>query len=432
MDLMPTQGDPPILGERNFDRPVTLDTPLSTDQSTVQEPELAEIGNEQPAFGESTRRRSRFRWLHCLWRWPLAAASGAVDLASLIVLIALVAAIPLVQFISLGYLLYAAARLANGGSWRRALPGIGTAGRLGVFLLIASILYLPVLLVADLAYSMQLLEPGSTKALGWQLSSGFLWMAWCLHVAWAAARGGRWWHLLWPAPIRFVKQGWRPGVWKQSLDDFYQLLLSMQLPRLWWLGARATVAALLFLAIPCSLMIIGQRAQELPVAPFLGVLGAIGMVAVMFTLPFLQIEFARQGRLKGFLEFGKVRQRFRMAPMAHTIALVLLCVLSIPLYLLRIEAVPQEILWAPSIIFASLMLPAKLFLGWAIGRADRKIVAGQRVSRWWVRFPCRIVGLAGVLLYVGSLYVAQLVAGQGAWVMYFQHAFLVPNPLFVA
>ncbi|MEZ6078461.1 MAG: hypothetical protein R3C56_23160 [Pirellulaceae bacterium] len=33
------------------------------------------------------------------------------------------------------------------------------------------------------------------------------------------------------------------------------------------------------------------------------------------------------------------------------------------------------------------------------------------------------------LLYVGALCLAQLVAGQGALVMYFQHAFLVPAPL---
>lgn len=395
---------------------------LSASDSSQESAKAAEVSDGVKRTGFS---------LASLARLPMQTAAASLNLFSLLLLISLVSAIPLLQFASLGYLLHAAARLAEGQPWRTALPGLQLAGRIGLFLLLSAALYLPVLLLIDLAYSAELLEPDSQKALLWHGSAVLAWLAWCGHIAWSAARGGRWWHLVWPAPIRFLRQGWRASFWADAWERGYQLLQRMQLVRLWWLGVRASVAALLFLAIPVSLMILGQRAEDLGIAPLLGIMGAIGMVAVMFTLPFLQVEFARTGRLIAFLQFGCNRRRFLVSPIAHTFALLSLCVMAIPLYLLRIEATPSEILWLPSVFFAALMLPAKLLIGWAIGRGRRRLMAGKARSPWWVRFPCRLLGLAGVLLYVGSLYVAQLIAGQGALVMYFQHAFLVPNPLFV-
>jgi hypothetical protein len=65
-----------------------------------------------------------------------------------------------------------------------------------------------------------------------------------------------------------------------------------------------------------------------------------------------------------------------------------------------------------------------------MGYADSRQYRKQLTKRHWaLRWPARLVGFASVVVYVGALYVAQLIAGQGAFVMYFQHAFLVPAPL---
>jgi hypothetical protein len=309
------------------------------------------------------------------------------------------------------------------------LPGLRLAGKLGLFALLTGLLSLPVLLVADLAHSAQLLEPNSRTSAGWRIGAFLLTAAWLGHVGWAAMRGGRWWHFLWPAPIAFLKQIWRPSTWDKASDQLYDLVAGLQLPKLWWMGAQATVGALLWLIIPVSMMIIGQRAQA-PIAPLVGILGAMLMAWVMFYLPFFQLLFAQTGSLKSFLAIGQVRRNYSYAPWAHTLALVLLSTLAIPLYLLRIEATPSELTWLPSLFFALLMLPTKLVLGWATGCSNRRQANLLSRRAWWSRIPAKMVGLAAVGFYVGALYVAQLIAAQGAYVMYFQHAFLVPNPLF--
>lgn len=365
-----------------------------------------------------------------LYHWPGWLIARGWDLTSLFVMLALVSAIPIVQLASLGYLLNSAANLAQGRPWRDSVPGLRLAGKLGTFVLLASLAWLPVWLVTDLAYSAQLLQPDTSIANAWRLGAFAITFLWISHVGWAAMRGGRWWHMLWPAPIRFFTQIWRPVTWARASESLYDLVASFHFSKLWWLGARAAVGALLWITVPVSLMIIGQRAQDFPLAGLVGFIGALGMTLVMLYLPFLQIEIAIDNRFRSIFNIKQVRRRFLYAPMAHAFSLLLLCLLCIPLYLLRIEATPAELLWAPSLVFVLFMLPAKLILGAAMGYADGRAHRRDLAIRHWsLRWPARLVGLASVLIYVGALYVAQLVAGQGAFVMYFQHAFLVPAPL---
>lgn len=367
-------------------------------------------------------------WPSTLLRSPFYIAARSLDVFSLLVFLAVLSAIPVVQFVSLGYLLLAGSRLAQRRPWRQCLPGHRLAGKLGVFVLIASLLFLPVLFVDDMAETAKVLEPGSPMAARWQLGALAITVAWLVHIGWAALRGGRWWHLIWPAPIKFLAQVWRPRTWSKASDSLYEFVAALQLPKLWWLGARATVGALLWLVIPVSMMIIGQRAPA-NIAPLIGLIGSLMMAWVMFYLPFLQMSFAKTGSMRSFLAVRQVRQNYRFAPWAHLFALLLLSALAIPLYLLRIENPPAELMWAPSLIFALLMLPTKLVLGWAVGYAERRQEKQLERRSWWVRYPANILAMVPVGIYVGALFVAQLIAGQGAYVMYFQHAFLVPNPL---
>jgi hypothetical protein len=172
-------------------------------------------------------------------------------------------------------------------------------------------------------------------------------------------------------------------------------------------------------------MIIGERAQKLDAAPLLGLIGAIAMMVVMLYLPLLQVRMAAKNRFTEIFNVFAIRQSFMRAPWFCALGLFALCGLAIPLYLLRIEATPSELVWAPSLVFVAFMLPAKLLIGAAIGYADRR----EKLRHWLLRWSAFAIVMLSVVSYVGALYIAQIIAWQGAPVMYFQHALLVPAPL---
>ncbi len=423
---------------------------------------LASIQKAVPAeHPESTETASRLSGpLGLLWRLPWATLGAAWRFSSVVVLLAVVAAIPIVQFASLGYILYSSARLSQGRRWRECLPGSVVAGRITQFTLCAFLLWLPVWFVTDLAYSAQLVSPGSSSAASWRMGAFVVAGIWVLLVGWAACRGGKIQHFLWPAPIRFLKESWRPAMWSAASDRLFAIVESIRFPKLWLLGVKAAAGALIWTFIPVSLMIVGLRG-EAGITGLLGLVGAVCMMVVMLYLPFLQIQMASSGKFIDLFRVKLVRHRFCFSPFAHAFTLMLLCLACLPLYLLRIEATPAALLWAPSLVFVLFMMPVKWLLGAAMGYArtrelaaraaslseqapehllEKQVVHGpvvaeaakrsrRGVRHWSLRWPARFIAFASVAVYVGSLYVAQLVAGQGILVMYFQHAFLVPAPL---
>lgn len=407
-----------VLAEPPGVEPEVLDASIDA-PAGVDSPAEPAAGQAAIAPAEAGRAAGAHRrW----WLAPFAAAGFCWNVASLLVMLAVVAAIPIVQLASLGYVLHAAARLSRGEPWGRAVPGLRLAGRLVTFALWAGLLWLPVYLVSDLSYSVQLLRPGSEQAAMWRagaFAAASLWLVW---IGWAAMRGGRWWHVLWPAPWRFVSRIWRPITWSRAADDLLAFFQRLRCVSLWWLGLRAAAGALIWLAIPVSLMIIGLRAQRLEPAALLGLIGALSLAWVMLYLPLLQVVMAERNRFRAIFDVSEVRRRGRRAPWAINSALALLYLLCLPLYLLRIEATPEQLTWLPSLFFVALMFPAKLALGAALGRGARPAEA----RHWLWRAAARTLGTAAALVYVGSLYIAQFVAWQGIYVMYFQHAVLVP------
>lgn len=406
----------------------TIHSPLSTVQPSTEPLVLevidanevfpADVLDNEPSPESNRQQPARRRWR----RIPAVVLGFVWNLTSLVVLLAVVAAIPIVQLASLGYLLQAASNLSSGQAWTKALPGLRLAGRIATFLTWATLLWLPVFLMTDLSYSVQLLRPGTTVAAAWRAGAFLVAFSWVIWTAWAAMRGGRWWHFLWPAPWRFVTQFFRPSTWSRSADNLWALANKTHFVQLWWLGLQAAVGALLWCAVPVSLMIIGLRAHNLTAAGLVGFLGALSLTIVMLYLPMLQILLAEKKDFREIVNIREVRRRFRHAPWAFAMSLFLLFVACIPLYLLRIEATPDQLTWLPSLFFVGLIFPAKLFMGAALGYGARRL----RPRHWTLRWSARTFLFLATLAYVGSLYIAQFVAWQGVFVMYFQHAVLVP------
>lgn len=356
-------------------------------------------------------------------------------LASLIGCLALLTAIPVLQLIALGYLLDVAGRLAAGGKFRDSLPHLRSAGQIGLVVVAVVVGSLPVQLLAHWESVATLITPGSNQATLLRVAAIVAACAGVLYLLWALARGGRLIHFLWPQPIRMLREGWRPSLYRQLPDKLWHFTGSLELGRYFWLGLRGAVGTLVWL-IPAMIIIAANRNGETGLAGLVGVLALLALGVVMMYLPMLQAHFASENRLSALFEVRRIRRLFCYAPWAWLAAMVLgLVLLPIPLYLLKIEATPREVVWLPTLVFVAFILPARLAEGLALRRAKRlaqtfgdgavKPTGRWNVfSRWMVRLM--MPGVVGIYLLFVTLSQYTSWDGLQTWVQ--QHAILIPIP----
>jgi len=141
-------------------------------------------------------------------------------------------------------------------------------------------------------------------------------------------------------------------------------------------------------------------------------------------LPFLQTRYAAQNRLRAMFEWGAVRAAFARAPVVFSIALLFTLALALPLYILKIEIVPREAAWLPSLLFVLSIWPARMISGWAYARSQRH--SARR--HWLFRWTSRLAMAPMVAFYVLVVFFTQYLSWHGVWSLYEQHAFLVPVP----
>jgi hypothetical protein len=339
--------------------------------------------------------------------------------------LAALAALPILQFLSLGYLLEAGGRVARTGRIRDGFIGVRLAARLGGAVLGSWLLLLPVRVISGLAQSARIIDPGGRNAAAWRIALSILIGLTALHVGAACLRGGRLRYFFWPFNIFWLL--WRiirGGYYTQARDAVWDTVMALRLPYYFWLGVRGFVGALIWLALPITLLAQGQRPT--PVAPLVGFLGAGLLAIVLLYLPFLQMRLAAQNRFSEIFRLGAVRADFRRAPWAFAFAFVLTLAFALPLYLLKIEIVPREAAWVPGLVFVAFIFPARLITGWALGRAAHR----QLPRHWFFRWTGRLPLLPAAAFYVLIVFFTQYTSWNGVLSLYEQHAFLLPVPFF--
>jgi hypothetical protein len=343
--------------------------------------------------------------------------------ASLVVALAVLATVPGAQFLSLGYLLEASGRVARSGQLADGLVGLRTAARLGRLALGICLLMLPLWLASSLRFSSQLIDPDSRATRWWSAAVVIIALAVLFQIITGCLRGGRLRYFLWPRPIVSVQVLFRPGTYGRTRDAVWSFASSLQLPYFFSLGLRGFAGALVWLAIPVGLLVVASRLPP-GLAAAAGLFGGVLLGAVLLYLPFLQAWFAAENRFGAMFELAVVRRQFKRAPLAYWIALTFTLSLAIPLYLLKIEIVPREAAWLPSLVFVVSIFPARLLAGWAVARGSQR-----RRSRWRpIRWLSRLAMLPVVALYVIVVYFTQYLSWYGTWSLLEQHAFLVPAP----
>jgi len=357
-------------------------------------------------------------------RTAVSALDWIFGFAALIVLIAACSVIPVLNFLSLGYLLNVSGVIARTGRIRDGFIGVRKASIIGSVAAGTWIVVWPARLMSDFWRDAELIAPGSDVARTWHAGLVVVTIIILAHIAWACIRGGKLWHFLWPQPLRLMR-------WLGAADKFGNLqrmvvdyVIGLRLPFYFWLGVRGFVGALAWLIVPVGILIAATR---LPVGSsiLLSFLGGVLLLLVAIHLPFLQARFAQTGRFSTIFELREVRRLFLRAPLAFWLSLLITLLFAVPLYLLKIELTPRELAWLPSLLFVIFIFPARVLTGWAMSRATRH----EQPRHWFWRWSARL-GIAPVALaYTIVVYFTPYLSWNGSLSLLEQHAFLVPAPL---
>src|SRR5262249_51822804 len=125
-------------------------------------------------------------------------------IASLILLLAVLAAIPVVNLLALGYLLEVEGRLARSGKLRDAFPLVDLAPRLGSIVLGIWAWVFPLRLLSHAAADARLIDPGSFSDISLHLLVDVLAVLVTIDLCLALARGGGLWSFFRPLGIPLV------------------------------------------------------------------------------------------------------------------------------------------------------------------------------------------------------------------------------------
>ena len=251
-------------------------------------------------------------------------ASGAdwlFGLFSLVVGLSVLAALPVAQFLSLGYFLESSARVARTGRLRDGLIGVRRAARIGGVVLGSLLSLLPLWLAGSYAQSAELIDPGGTVAHRWRVVLAVVTaLTFIQHhrrpVREADACGissGRWASVL--AGPRDSDQGGftpEPATASGSSSPRSGCLITSG-----W-GLSASWARWPGWSCRPSLIAASGR------FPSSGFLGALLLAFVAPSLPFLQVRYAVEGRVSALFSLRSIRERFRRAPWAFAFALMVL------------------------------------------------------------------------------------------------------------
>lgn len=367
-----------------------------------------------------------------LLRHPLRAIAWLVravfGIASLALMLALLAAIPVVNFVTLGYLLEAEGRVARSGRLRTAFPLIGVAPRIGAIALGLWLWLIPLRLLGSAVADAQLIDSRAPATL---VLTAIKYVAWCgitVHLLLAIARGGSVGCFLRPLKnVLWLFGQLRSGTYFTSASrEIRQFVAGLRLRHHLWLGARGFAGALAWLLLPTVLYAAARHSEGPEV--FVTILGGVLLVFVFAWMPFLQAHFAATNRFGAFRELRTVRRLFGHAPFAWLFAAIVVYVLALPLYLFKIALPPSDAMWFVTLLFVVSIYPARVATGWAYHRAVRRQSAGQR--SWWItRAFVRLLMLALLATYVFILFFTQFIGEEGKRELFQQHAFLLPWPM---
>ncbi len=391
-------------------------------------PEETETSIEETAFLESVPTIYSAPFAHPL-RHPIKATGWLIrtlfGIASLILMLAVIAAIPIVNFLALGYLLEAEGRVARSGRLLDAFPLLDVAPRIGSIVLGVWLWILPIRFLASYASDASLINPGGTSATNMHLLTIFASIVIGLHLFLALLRGGGFWCFFRPLKnlISFVKRVRAGNLLLSAEVQTREFIKRLRLKHHFLLGFYGFTGAAIWLFPPTLLFAAAVKLQGGLI--FLTVVGGVLLSIVLAWLPFLQARFAAENRFKAFFELRAIREAFTHSPLWWMFAILIVYVMAFPLYLFKAVAPPRDAMWLLTLFFILMIYPSKVLLGWVYYKATVK----KHKRAWWgLRWMARMVIIPLLMLFVFLLFFMPAVGEHGRWVLFEHHAFLLPVP----
>jgi hypothetical protein len=362
-------------------------------------------------------------------RHPIRAFNWIVELlfglASLFFMLAVLAAIPLLNFLALGYLLEAEGRVARTGKLRYAFPLLPLAPRLGSIALGVWLWMWPIRWITDAAADAQLIAPGTPVALGWTIAKSWLAAGIAVHLILALARGGGFWCFFRPLKnIIWLWSQWHAGTYFATASAAVkEFIAALKLRHHAWLGIRGFAGALAWLFFPTAFFAAMRTTQE-PVQIIVTLFGGALLLLVLSWTPFLQAHFAAENRFSAFRELGRVRELFRRAPFLFFLSIVVLYALALPLYLAKVAVPPRDAMWMVTPIFIATIYPSRILIGWSYARAARRERRSWLIWRW----PLWAALMPLLAFFIFLLFFTPAIGAYGRRVLFEHHALLLPSP----
>jgi len=398
------------------------------DQPVMQADPIHDPSEFETNANQGTFQKTGMTSALALLSWPFRKIARIFEwlfgVASMIGLLTICAAIPILQFVALGYLLEISTRIVQRKKVREGFVGIHRAARIGGLVLGTALVWLPAYNVSSIYHDAHILlaDADELRPFGINLSIVILFTS--IYTIWAWIRGGKLRHFLWPAPLRFFKSVLRRDLYLQTIEGFWIFVTSLHLKELFLLGFRGFIGTSAWLLAPVLLCIGGTQLPE-GLRGLATLFGLPLLALVLIYLPIMQTRYAVERRFSVFAEIKETRAVFKRAPIALWVSMLSVWAFALPVYLAKIQLTPREVFLLPTLVFVVFAWPSRMLMGWAYGRAHKREANRNFISIWLARLA--IIPVASI--YAGVVFLSRYTSWYGDWSLFEQHALLIPIPL---
>lgn len=352
-----------------------------------------------------------------------------IGVVFLLLLLAALAAFPILSLLTLGLMLQAEADVATNRRLRSGFPLLPISTRVGMTGLMVFLFLLPIIVLSSWANSQTVITQLSGQSeRSMTVVTRIFQVTIFLHLLMAIAYSGRFTAFFRPIRnLRSLRQEFRNGLLARKLETASDYCLQILKP---WhhfkIAFYAAAGALCWLAIPVALLAATPSAPRIdPGAPgALSILGGVLFIPVAAWLPLLQCHQVVENRFLAIFEVRTIRKIISQVPIRWAIATVLLYGLAIPLYLSKVVLPPADAYWMFTPLFILVIYPTRLLIGWVYGTGIGKPKPTKRIIRW----PVKLVMLPLLAAYAFLIFLLPFISEEGPRVMFENHAILLPVP----